>query len=115
MRNVISKLLAAGSVGVLSACVAPPASEMESQARKAAAAEYVAKNCGAYVGGFLSARELRAESNRNITTARKLGATDADIQKARTDVAAAFSGAEIFTSRQEACNQLMSQLAWEMG
>lgn len=100
----------------VSACaVAPPASEMEAQARQAAGAEYAALNCGAAVGGFSAARDLRDEANQRIVSARALGATDAVLNKARQDVRTSVATAAAFTTQQEACNQLVSGLAWAMG
>ncbi len=99
----------------LSGCVQPPQSPMEAHARRAAGAEIVAKNCAAFAGGFSAVKDLKASANQNIVTARKLGATDAVIETARQDVRTAFSTAETFTSRQEACNSLIGELAWVVG
>jgi hypothetical protein len=98
---------------LLAACaVEPPKSPMERHARLAAAAELAAKNCGGYIGGYSAAQDLRNDANQNIVTARKLGATDADLQKARTDVQAAFNTAAAFGTPQSACNELVSMIAW---
>lgn len=102
-------------LAALSACVAPPSSEMERQARQAAGAEYAAKNCAAAVGGFSAARELRQEANQRIVAARSLGATDSVLNKARQDVNTTVSTAAAFTTQRDACNQLVSELAWAMG
>lgn len=108
-------ILVSVCIAALSACVAPPSSEMERQARQAAAAEYAALNCASAVGGFSAARELRKEANQRVVGARALGATDAVILKARQDVAQSVSTAAAFTTQREACNSLISQLAWSMG
>lgn len=102
-------------LAALTACVAPPSSEMERQARQAAGAEYAAKNCASSVGGFSAARELRQEANQRIVAARSLGATDAVLDKARVDVNTMVSTAAAFTTQRDACNQLVSELAWAMG
>ena len=109
-----SKLIIAGvSAILLAACVQPPASPAEAAARKAAGAEYAARNCGAFVGGFSDARELRDVANQQITIARNLGADDAMISTARSDVQTAVSTVAAFTSQREACGQLVSELAWQ--
>ncbi|VCU61594.1 hypothetical protein EPIB2_671 [Tritonibacter mobilis] len=76
------------------------------------AAELVAKQCAGFAGGYQAAKDLRSDANQQMVTARKLGATDADLQKARTDVRNAFGTMEAFTSRQEACNSMIGELAW---
>lgn len=100
------------AVLLLAACAAPPQSPMEKHARLAAGAELVAMQCAGYAGGYDSARSLRADANRNIQTARNLGATDGVISKARQDVQTTFSTAAAFTSQQEACNAMIGSLAW---
>ena len=112
MRVWMPLLLAASVIG---GCVAPPTSEKQLQARQAAAAEYVARNCAAYLGGFSDVRELRQAANQRIATARGLGATDAEIQTARQEVETSMVTMAAFTSQQEACNFLIGELAWSMG
>lgn len=104
--------IAIASLIALANCAAPPASPMEKHARLAAAAELVAMQCAGYAGGYESARTLRADANKNIQTARNLGATDAVITKARQDVNTTFTTAAAFTSQQEACNSMIGSLAW---
>lgn len=110
MNKVIFAAL--GALSVLSACVAPPASPMEGAARKAMAAELVAKQCAGFAGGYQAAKDLRSDANRQMVIARNLGATDADLKKARMVVGNAFGTMEAFTSRQEACNSMIGELAW---
>ncbi len=105
-------LLLALPVTLLAACATPPASPEERYARRAAGAELIAKRCAGYAGGYGAVRELKKDANQNIATARELGADNAMIDKARTDVAGVFDMAEAFTSRQEACNQMIGELAW---
>ncbi|MBV2358287.1 hypothetical protein KUH32_00735 [Thalassococcus sp. CAU 1522] len=96
----------------LAGCAAPPASEMERRTRMAAAAEVSATQCAGFVGGYESAKQLKADANTNIIAARQLGATDADLAKARKDVQTTFNTAALFTSIPEACNSLIGSLAW---
>lgn len=97
--------------GLLAACVEPPASPMEA----AAAAELTAKQCAGFAGGYESVRKLRHDANQNIATARRLGATDATIAKARTDVRMAFDMQVAFSNPQQACNMMVGELAWATG
>lgn len=100
----------------LAACgVAPPASPMERHARMAAAAEIAARQCAGFAGGYSGARELREDANRNIVAARNLGADDAVVEKAREDARIAYESAVIWIGRPDACNHLISELAWQVG
>jgi hypothetical protein len=85
---------------------------MEKHARLAAAAQLAGTSCAGYAGGYAGAKQLKQDANQNLTTARNLGATDAVLIKAKTDVHSAFSTAAAFTSQQEACNQLVGSIAW---
>lgn len=96
----------------LAACATPPSSPEEGYARRAAAAELVVKRCAGYVGGYGAIRELKKDANKNIATARELGADNTIIDKARLDVDGAFGMAEAFVGRAEACNQMVGELAW---
>ena len=106
--KVIAVVAALGLAG----CVAPPSSPAEATARRAAAAELTAKRCAGYAGGYEAVRALRQDANKNIVIARNMGATDALIQKARTDVQTAFDTAVAFTTLQDACNSMIGELAW---
>ncbi|MGB7269365.1 MAG: hypothetical protein WBC90_07565 [Albidovulum sp.] len=96
----------------VSGCVEPPKSPMEAQARLAVAAEFAAQNCGGFVGGYDGAKKMKEDANRSIVTAKNLGATAEVFAKAKTDVQTGFNTAAAFTTRQEACNALISQVAW---
>jgi hypothetical protein len=109
MRLPISLIV---SLIFLAGCVQPPASPMEKHARLAAAALFAGQNCAGYAGGYGAAKQMKKDANKNIVIARKLGATDAVLQKAKTDVQTAFSTQSAFTSHQEACNALVGSLAW---
>lgn len=99
-------------VTLVSGCVEPPKNPMEAHARRAAGAELAATQCGAYVGGYESAKELKADANQNLIAAQKMGATPEVIKKAKNDVQSAFNTQSAFTNKQEACNAIVSQLAW---
>lgn len=104
-------VIAAGFVG-LAGCVQPPQSPMEQQARLAMSAEFAAQNCGGFIGGYEGTKRMKEDANKAIVTARSLGATDGVFTKAKADVKSAFDTAVIFTSPQQACNDLVSQIAW---
>ncbi|MCC1481895.1 hypothetical protein J1C52_09610 [Roseibaca sp. Y0-43] len=91
----------------------PPANPMERHARLAAGAEIAARQCAGYAGGYDGAQKMRQDANRNVTLARNLGATDADLDRARKAVQTTFDTTAVWISRQEACNQLVSFIAWE--
>lgn len=55
---------------------------------------------------------MKQDANVNIVAARKLGATCEVLAKAKKDVNTAFNNTMIFSDKQEACNQLVSQVAW---
>lgn len=106
------KLACIGLVISVGACVAPPASPMEKHARLASAAQLAGTSCAGYAGGYAGAKQLKQDANQNLATARNLGATDAVLIKAKTDVQNTFNTAAAFTSHQEACNQLIGSIAW---
>lgn len=111
-----AKLSGLACVLALAACAPPPpANPMERHARLAAAAELAAQRCPAQLGGYQGATQARQDANRNMATARQLGATDADIEKARRDVRQALDAGTIWTTPQEACNGLVGELAWQAG
>lgn len=105
---------AMGVILALSACAPPPpANPMEKHARLAAGAEIAARQCAGYAGGYDGAQKMRQDANRNITLARNLGATDADLTRARKAVQTTFDTTVVWVNKQEACNQLVSSIAWE--
>ncbi len=85
---------------------------MEQQARLAMAAQFAAQNCGGFIGGYEGARRMKEDANKSIVLARNLGATDTVFAQAKADVKSTFDTAVIFTDRQSACNDLVSQVAW---
>lgn len=108
----MKRFVLAFPLAALAGCVQPPQSPMEQQARLAMAAEFAAQTCGGYIGGYDGVKRMKADANRSIVTARNLGATDAVFAKAKADVKSTYDTAVIFTSPQQACNDLVSQVAW---
>jgi hypothetical protein len=76
-----------------------------------AGAEAVAVNCPAY-GGYGSVATMRADADKNLAQARALGATDADIQKARQRVNGNLTAAIFMVGPPQACSSFVNQLAW---
>lgn len=103
-----------GVLMVLAGCAPPPpANPMERHARLAMAAEFVARNCGGFIGGYTGAQQMRTDADRHAVTARALGATEQTFGAARQVVQTTFHTGAAMTSHQMACNQLVSELAWQ--
>lgn len=96
---------------LLVGCVAPPADPAEAASRRVAGIEYAMRSCGGFVGGFGDIRELRKLHDKEIVTARSLGATNAMLVKARQDISNMLNTSVAFTSQQEVCGQLLAKLA----
>lgn len=105
-------ILAMTTTLVVTGCTQPPANPMERHARLAMAGKLVAKECAGYAGGYDSVRRIREEADRNIVAARNLGATDQDLKNAEVTVYSAFAGAQTWTSKEAACNDMIGELAW---
>lgn len=109
-------LLTVLAISLTAACAPPPpASLMDRHARLAAAAELASRQCAGYAGGYQGAAAMRADADRNLVIARDLGATPADLDRARTDAQNAFNGAVIWGGIAEACNALVGEIAWNAG
>lgn len=88
---------------------------MERHARLAAAAELAAQRCPAQLGGYQGAAQARQDADKNMAIARQMGATDADLDKARRDMRQGLDAQTVWTTPQDACNSLVGQLAWATG
>ena len=91
--------------------IKPAETPMEAYLNRHAAAEAIARNCPAY-GGYGAVTAMRADAEQNLSRARALGATDADIQKARERMNGNLMSAVILVGPIEACNAFVNQLAW---
>lgn len=97
---------------LLSACEVPPEqTPMQQHLNRVAGAEIVTRDCPAY-GGYGSVAAMRADAAKNAEQARKLGATDADLESARQLVAQQYGGAVILVGPVRACHELINRLAW---
>lgn len=67
--------------------------------------------CPAY-GGYGSVATMRGDAEKNLAQAKALGATEADVQKARQRVNGQVTGAAILVGPVQACSSLISSLAW---
>jgi uncharacterized protein YceK len=109
MRRV---LLVAAVSALASGCVtAPPATPMEAYLNRYAGAEAVAMNCPAY-GGYGSVAQMRSDAEKNLARAKSLGATAADVKKARDRINGQLMSAIFLIGPVEACNGFVNRLAW---
>jgi hypothetical protein len=104
-------LVALAALSALSSCATTPASPMEAYLNRYAGAETVAMNCPAY-GGYGAVATMRADADKNLAQAQALGATDADVKKARDRVNGNFVGASLLVGDMQACSSFLSNLAW---
>ena len=100
------------AIAGFSACAPVPSTPMDIAARRAAGAEITAKQCAGYAGGYEAVKDLRNDANRNMATAKQLGATSETIAQAKNDTQVRFDMLVAFTSTQEACNTMIGSLAW---
>ncbi|KQS74399.1 hypothetical protein ASG25_00325 [Rhizobium sp. Leaf384] len=103
--------IALAAVAPLAGCATTPATPMEARLNRYAGAQVVAMNCAA-AGGYSSVATMRADADKNLAEARRLGATDADVAKATQRVNGNFAGAVFMVGDYQACNSFMSTLAW---
>jgi len=106
----LSMLAALGGV-FLVGCATTNYTPMERYLNRYAGAEVAAVQCPAY-GGYGSAVAMRSDAEKNLAQARKLGATEVDIQKARSRVNGNFTGAVILVGPMQACSSFINSLAW---
>jgi len=90
---------------------APAATPMEAHLNRYAGAEAVAMNCPSF-GGYGSVASMKADADKNLSKARKLGATDADIKAARTRLNGQLQSTIFLVGPMEACSAFMNRLAW---
>lgn len=109
---MIKGLSALALAGLLSAgCTTTSYTSMEKHLNRYAGAEVVAVQCPAY-GGYGSVAAMRADAEKNLAQAQKLGATEADIQKARGRLNSQLMGATVLVGSMQACSMLVNNLAW---
>ncbi|WP_312367018.1 hypothetical protein [Ensifer sp.] len=106
-------LFVAGAAALsLAGCnTTPAATPMEAYLNRYAGAEAVAMNCPAY-GGYGSVSQMRADAQANLAKAKALGASDADVAKARQKVSGNLAGATVLVGPIQACSTFMNGLAW---
>ena len=99
----------------LSACVPPPTSSMERQARIAASAELAAAHCDGHATDSANPQAADVDVDESLARARATGATGAtaqDLARAREHMHRTFSMAERFRSTRAACDELLHKIAW---
>lgn len=99
------------ALGLLTSCATTPATPMEAYLNRYGGAEAVAMNCPAY-GGYGSVSSMRNDAETNLAKAKALGATDADIAKARERARGNLMGATFLVGPMEACSSFINNLAW---
>jgi hypothetical protein len=107
----LKSLAALAAVSALASCATTPGSPMETYLNRYAGAETIATNCPAY-GGYSSVAQMRADAEKNLAQAKALGATEADVKKARDRVNGNFVGASILVGDMQTCSAFMNKLAW---
>lgn len=101
----------AAALSLAGCTTAPAATPMEAYLNRYAGAEAVAMNCPAY-GGYGSVAQMRADAQANLVKAKALGATDADVAKAREKINGNLMGATVLVGPVQACNAFTNGLAW---
>ncbi|MDP5308876.1 hypothetical protein [Paracoccus spongiarum] len=105
-------LIAIFSLSFLAACAPPdPTSPAQAMARRGAAYEHAARNCGGMAGGFNDIVMMRDQAALSYAQARKLGATEALIEQEKKAVATAVGGAEFWVGKGETCSKLVTEAA----
>ncbi|EMG51180.1 hypothetical protein WYI_23625 [Ochrobactrum sp. CDB2] len=104
-------VFAAFGGALVAGCATTNYTPMERYLNRYAGAEVAAAQCPAY-GGYGSAVAMRTDAEKNLAEARKLGATDTDVQKARSRVSGNFTGAVVLVGPMQACNSFINSLAW---
>lgn len=76
-----------------------------------AAAKTLSMQCPAY-GGYSSIQSMVSDAKTNLAKAQELGATPEDMRNAETRIGVGYGAAAVLTNPYQACNALMSDLAW---
>ncbi len=84
---------------------------MERYLNRYAGAEVATAQCPAY-GGYGSVATMRTDAEKNLAEARKLGATETDVQKACSRVNGNFTGADVLVGPMQECHSFINSLAW---
>lgn len=104
-------ILAIAGTALLASCQTASFTAKEKHLNRYAGAEVAAIQCPAY-GGYGSVATMREDAQKNLASAKALGATEADIQAARQRLNGNFNGMVILVGPIQACNSIINQLAW---
>jgi len=88
----------------------PPLTPVQVAANQWAGAQVAIAQCSSYIGGFSDAQGLKAEAAKDLERAKKLGATDALLSAAVTQVANQVSGTIIMIGQRDTCSTLVASL-----
>lgn len=105
------RTLTLAAVIPLAACQTTSFTAKEKHLNRYAGAEVAATQCPAY-GGYGSVAAMRVDAQKNLASAKALGATEADVQQARQRLNSNFSGMVVLAGPLQACNAIINQLAW---
>ena len=94
----------------LTGCVSAPKSPKDAYLNRYASAQVLAAQCPAY-GGYSSVVAMRDDAEKNLAQAKALGATDADLQRARGNANGAYATASVLVGPFQACGSMMNSLA----
>ncbi|AVO36598.1 hypothetical protein [Pukyongiella litopenaei] len=103
--------LAVPALMVAACAPQPPSTPAESEARRAAAFEYTANRCVQQAGGFSDSIAIQKEATARYAKARALGATEQQIAEQRQIVKNAAAGAEFWVGKDDACEDLVANVA----
>lgn len=109
--RILKRLVIVAAALALAGCTTTSYTPMERYLNRYAGAEAAAVQCPAY-GGYGSVAAMRTDAEKNLPQARALGATDADVQKARQRVNGNVMAAAVLVGPADACNSLINSLAW---
>ncbi len=106
-----TKILMLAAVIPLAACQTTPFTAKEKHLNRYAGAEVAATQCPAY-GGYGSVAAMRTDAEKNLASAKALGATETDVQQARQRLNGNFTGMVLMVGPVQACSSIINQLAW---
>lgn len=104
-------LAALAATLLLASCTTQAKDPKTAYLNRYAFAETVAMNCPAY-GGYGSVAQMRDDAQKNLASARALGATDKEVSKARNNANGTYVAVAVLANPFQACNAMLSDVAW---
>jgi len=106
MKLIVFTASLLGLVGCQTTSYTP----MELALNKAAGSDVIKQNCHV---SYQTAEKLKSDKDRNLLTAKEMGATKSDYKAAYDRVNTVAVRSIIFVGETETCKSLISELAWE--